>query len=150
MASNDIMVRPAKNQIVIQGEDTTFYASHGSKSTDSRLRRAQAFVLRACASSSVTWPSRFHEVDAPSDVDPDGTLAIEPKFNMNTVPVWPKPQIVKSVCGKIRIENATRAPIRVHIHEHICHARDSVPNYPHNVEGSFTRSQLTFLVYAFQ
>ncbi|XP_060576734.1 uncharacterized protein LOC132734055 [Ruditapes philippinarum] len=101
MATNDIMVRPAKQQIVIHGSDTVFYAPEVPDSVSHSVRRTQAFVLRSSSNmSSITWPGSYLEVTLPDNIDPDGTLAIEPKFGASSNKQWPLPQVIEAVSGQ--------------------------------------------------
>lgn len=128
MSANDISVRPAKQQIIIQDTEFVHYGPGVQKSSEHHVRRAQAaFVLRAPALSTVTWPGSYVELDIPSDVDPEGTFAVEPQADKQS---WLSPQIVDAVNGKIRILNDTPTPVSTRKHEHVCYARNTVASYP--------------------
>lgn len=124
MSSNDISVRPAKNKITINGCDDIFYGNQpsNSKSTTNRVRRAQSFILRSASKSCTVWPGCFVELNTPSDIDPDATLAVEPHVGLNRSSQWPRPHIIESVARKVRIVNDTSEPQTIRKHEHLCQA----------------------------
>lgn len=137
MCANDIMVRPARQQIVIGGEDFIFYTPSKQQSSENHVRRTQAFVLRASGESSVTWPGSYLEIDLPSDVQPDETITVEPKFGSSLEYQWPAPQVVEAVCGKIRLLNATENPIHIRKHDHVCQARYTTQSYMKSSEKDY-------------
>jgi len=108
MCTNDISIRPAKHEILIGGIEHVNYGSSKSDSPSNRVRRTQAFVLRAQSTSSVVWPGSFIELNVPSDIGPEDTVAIEPKHDSGIS--WIKPQVIESVGGCIRIANETQEP----------------------------------------
>ena len=130
MSSNDISVRPAKQQIILQDNEIVHYGPTSSEHENTeghRVRRAQAsFVVRAQV-STLTWPGSYVELDTPYDVDPEGSFAIEPKTEKHA---WLSPQIVDAVSGKIRILNDSSNPITTRKHEHVCNVRHTVESYP--------------------
>ena len=77
MTHNDISVRPAKQQINIKGCDPIKYGPSTSDQMENRIRRAQAFVLKA--KSCTVWPGSFVEFDIPVDFNSDSVVAIEPR-----------------------------------------------------------------------
>ena len=83
-------------------------------------------MIRAPQSSQVTWPVSFLELDTPSDVDPEGSFAVEPKCEHNS---WLSPQIVDAVGGKIRIVNTTAEPVATRRHKHVCNAKHTEAMY---------------------
>ena len=123
MCTNDISIRPAKHEILIGGIEHVNYGSSKSDSPSNRVRRTQAFVLRAQSTSSVVWPGSFIELNVPSDIGPEDTVAIEPKHDSGIS--WIKPQVIESVGGCIRIANETQEPQRVLRHEHVGFIRNT-------------------------
>lgn len=138
MSSNDISVRPAKQQIIISDSDTIYYGQTEPISPHSRVRRTQAFVLRAKPVSTTVWPGCYVELDTPPDISPDCLLAVEPhsdRHNQNQE--WPRPHITDNVGGKIRIVNNTSEPQSLRRNEHLCQVRvtcvpssDASDNFP--------------------
>ena len=78
MITNDISVRPAKGQVLIQGSEILAYHPESSASCQAHaVRRTQSFVLRSSAPTTVVLPGEYLELDLPPNIDPDCTLAIE-------------------------------------------------------------------------
>ena len=79
MPVNDVSLRPAKHQINIQDDCVVTYGHVTSDKVQNRVRRTQAFVLRA--QSTVVWPGSYIEVEVPKELQSDTVLAIEPRFD---------------------------------------------------------------------
>lgn len=124
MVINDISLRPSQQQITIKGSDVTYYGTTVPDPTENHVRRTQAQVLRAPSSPIVVWPGDYIELDIPNEVDPDTTLAIEPRPDYSkTARDWPRPHILEAVAGKVRILNDTEEPKNISRHEHFCQIR---------------------------
>ena len=122
--ANDVSVRPAKQQIIIGGADIIYYGPMRQESPDNRVRRTQAFVLRATIPSTVVWPGSYIQVETPLEMNPNEIVAIEPRYDQGKALYnWPSSQIIKAVCGKLRILNDTSEPQTIHKHEHFCQVR---------------------------
>ena len=131
MEINDITVRPAKHQVIL-GDGTTYaYGSCKDKTTQHTVRRTH--VIHAPSISSTVWPGEYIEVNLPDDmIGIDDDFAIEPRLSVNKTDrdhtMWPTPDIVTSVAGKIRIPNLTDQPQVLKRHEHFCQVHSvSVP-----------------------
>ena len=69
LVSNDISIRPVKSQITI-GKTVIHYGDDNTnRSQCHTVRRAQAHVLRAPASSTTVWPGDYIELSIPSVLD---------------------------------------------------------------------------------
>ena len=113
MTTNDISVRPSKQQITIKGIENLQYGCPKTEQEYHAVRRAQSYILRAPPHSSVVWPGEFLEVNLPSDIDLDSTLAIEPRIGSvkpQMTTSWPEPFIVEAVGGKVRLVNSSIEP----------------------------------------
>ena len=131
MEINDITVRPAKHQVIL-GDGTTYaYGSCKDKTTQHTVRRTH--VIYAPSISSTVWPGEYIEVNLPDDmIGIEDDFAIEPRLSVNKTDrdhtMWPTPDIVTSVAGKIRIPNLTDQPQVLKRHEHFCQVHSvSVP-----------------------
>ena len=62
MTVNDVSLRPAKHQIIIQDDCVVTYGHVTSDKVQNHVRRTQAFVLRAESQSTVMWPGSYVEV----------------------------------------------------------------------------------------
>ncbi len=127
MASNDIAVRPAKQEIIIAGSDIVAYGSCNTPSKYHAVRCCQ--LLRAPSTSTTVWPGSFLELDVPPDFPSDAQLAIEPRTDsascrsVKSTHTWPQPAILNSVAGKLRLVNSSAEPIFIKKNDHICQAR---------------------------
>ena len=78
MITNDISVRPAKRQVLIQGSEILAYNPESNASTQAHaVHRTQSYVLRSSAPTTVILLGEYLELDIPSNLDPDCTLAVE-------------------------------------------------------------------------
>ena len=116
MSTNDISVRPAKQQILIGDTNIVHYSTFPSDSPN-RVRRTQAYIF----ATSVIWPGSCLELALPSDLQPVCTLAIESRTdNVKFLNNWPPPSIIEAVSGKVRIPNNTDEPLSLRKNEHFC------------------------------
>ena len=121
MAINDVSVRPSRHQISIQDSLFTYSGADDLDTAHNRVRRTQSHVLRAPPASTVVWPGDYLELELPAHIEPDATLAIEPRPDCSkSVQGWPNPHIIEAVAGKVRILNTTSQPKRISSHEHFC------------------------------
>jgi hypothetical protein len=58
MITNDISLRPSKQEVTIQGCENVYYGSRQPAWTIGSVRRTQTTVLRAPSSSTVIWPGQ--------------------------------------------------------------------------------------------
>ena len=78
LIANDVSVRPAKCQVRIQDSETIHYRPSDNLSSQPHVvRRTQSYVLRSSSPATVLWPGEYLEVDMPSDLTQDDTIAIE-------------------------------------------------------------------------
>lgn len=96
MATNDISLRPSKQQILIGDSLVVHYGSSLPESQFKRIRRTQAVVLRS-PTTSVVWPGDFYELSVPQEIAQDDcTLSIETRPDASKHPkLWPQPQLVE-------------------------------------------------------
>ena len=112
--ANDVAVRPAKCQIIIQDQDVVLYNSQAHKPAS--VRRTQAYILRS-PTQTVLLPGEFVQLPTPKGTDSDCEWALEPRWdcpsNKNNKPekAWPPAQEICSVGNTIRVTNATDHPI---------------------------------------
>ena len=89
-------------------------------------------LLRAPNTNTTVWPGEFIEIDAPSELLTDATLAIEPRIDsvssshLKPTHTWPQTDIVQSIGGKLRLLNSTEEPLLVRKNDHLCQARLTV------------------------
>ena len=134
LTTNDVAVRPAKRQIVIQGTDILTYGV----SPDCRVavRRTQAYLVRSPPTRTVILPGEFAELTVPESLQADATWALEPRLDTYTnseaklSSVWPAPQEVVSVGHSIRVPNHNDTPILLRKNEHVCQIRSISTNPP--------------------
>ena len=141
MAHNDISVRPSKQQIEIKGCSPINYGPSADKGKESRVRRTQAFVLRA--KNTTVWPISYIEFDTPPDFQHDCSIAIEPRAD--SIPKgtnkWPQPHITEAIAGKIRLFNDTCDPQPLQNNDHVCQVLSTYVPDPYNLEPSLVTTQ---------
>ncbi len=79
MPINDISFRPSRHQISIQDSHVTDNGTDFTDTAHNHVRRTQSQVLRAPPASTVVWPGDYLELELPAQIEPDATLAIEPR-----------------------------------------------------------------------
>ena len=143
MSTNDISVRPAK-RLVTLGDGTAFpYGSTGSHHDINTVRRT--IVLRAPPTSTTVWAGEFVEICLPPDAPSDSAYVMEPRLDAQRVrrcdvaQTWPRPGVVSSVAGRIRIPNLSNEPHILKRHQHFCQVDPlSSPTTPHPVPAPYT------------
>ena len=131
LTTNDISVRPATQQITIHGSETIRYHTDDNQlDVAHTVRATTSYVLRSLSPTTVIWPGDYLEIDVPTELGPDSTIAIEPRFEnvslkrtSDVKTSWLQPQLIEAVGGKVRLTNTTMEPHTIHRHEHICLAR---------------------------
>ena len=117
MSTNDISVRPAKQQILIGDTNIVHYGTFPSDSPN-RVHCTQAYILKPEA-TSVILSGSYLELALPSDLQPECTLAIESRTDsVRFLNNWPTPSIIEAVSGKVRISNNTDEPLSLRKNEH--------------------------------
>jgi hypothetical protein len=71
MVTNDISIRPSKQQITIKGTDVTHYNTYLPNRKEHLVRHTQAHILRAPPTPTVIWPSVYLEIPIPREIDPE-------------------------------------------------------------------------------
>ena len=106
--SNDITIRPARNQVIFSDGSIQTY-NEPKVRTDHKpptIGRARAYVLKPPATT--IWPGDFIDLPVPSDLESE-VLALEPRID-SSEPFWPSPVITQAIDGKVRIFNNTSTP----------------------------------------
>ena len=123
MERNDVAIRPAKRQIMLDDGTVYSYGSVGkSKGAGHAVRRAH--VLRAPSQTMTLWPGDFLELALPPQFADDESLALEPRTDSPPTPFltefFPVPQVVPSIAGRIRIPNLSETPCIIRRNSHLC------------------------------
>ena len=135
---NDITVRTSKREIKVGDMHTLHYGIDDNTVSRHAVRRTHAFVLKAPSSTTTVYPGEFVELDVPDDI-PNHTLAVEPRFDtpcMRSVKasnMWPKPNIISSIGGKVRIVNDSNEPKVLKRNEHFCQVRSVIEDHDLNL-----------------
>lgn len=120
MITNDISVHPAKGQVLIQGSEVITYNAEAIISPHAHaVCRAQSYLLRLSTLTIVLLPGEYLEMDIPSDLGPDCTLANKCS---KVSRLWPQPHIAEAVANRVRIANNTTELKTVRHHERPCQA----------------------------
>ena len=121
MSTNDIAVRPAKNQIRIDETVIHYGVENVNRSQYYKICRAHTYVLRALPVSTAVWPGEYIQLSIPSALD-DLVVAVEPRYDHKSTghyQDWPQPAIVEAVGDKIRLLNPAH-PFEIGRNEHLC------------------------------
>ena len=146
LSANDIAVRPAKHQIIIQGAEVVQYGAQHSQSAS--IRRTQAYLLRAPPKQTVIMPGDYVELKTPIESEADALWALEPRADCpsnqpdKVLHMWPAVQEIQSIDHVLRVPNTTPEPIILRRGEHFCQfrpvttdidvsAQTSLPSSPH-------------------
>ena len=120
-------MRPAKREIIFANGTKCNYGPDLCPIGPHKVRRTQSYILRAPPISTTIWTGEFLELDVPNDFTEGEPIAVEPHIlhpkSKSPIRNWPKPDILKSVDGKIRLINDTSSPQRVTRNGHICDIR---------------------------
>ena len=112
MTANDVAIRPARNEIIIAGDDIVTYNPVSSKPRT--VKRLETFDVISRA-KRVILPGQSWSVPLPDGHDEP--VAIEPRYdtfhnhNIKDSKIWPPPQVITPVDGAISVTNHTDQPI---------------------------------------
>ena len=116
---NDITLRPKQRSVILADGTTYNYGTLSQPRGPHTINRVQAHILRSHSTTTV-WPGDF--VDSVQTGEP---LALEPRTEapvaISSSCVWPPPDIISEVGGRVRIPNNTEDPIILRKNEHFCH-----------------------------
>ena len=137
MRENDIAIRPATDEIILDGVDVIKYNPR-RLDRPSSIRRVKHYTVQS-SYRKVILPGESTLFNIPPQVASDGYVAIEPRLdsacNKTCVKdslLWPLPQVVKVVNGSISLVNDSQEPVIVKKHDQICllqqDCTDSVPD----------------------
>ena len=114
LVENDVAIRPAKNQIIIHGEEIVQYNPTTTQAKP--VRRMVSYDI-VSPTRQVILPGQSWSVPVPSYVHKDQPLAIEPRFDtyhntkVKESSIWPPPQVVDPVDGVVSLINETDRPV---------------------------------------
>ena len=123
LTQNDIAIRPAVAEIIIDGTEVIKYNPEGAVGP-SKLRTVSSYTLHS-TSRTIVLPGEAVEFKLPAHMTAMDSVAIEPRtdssFNRShSSKSWPEPQVQQVVDGKISIVNTSTDPIPVKKHEQVC------------------------------
>ena len=148
MTTNDIAVRPAKNQIRIDEIVIHYGAENVNRPQYHKIRRAQTYVLRAPPVSTTVWPGEYIQLSIPSALN-DLVVAVEPRYDQKSTEhyqEWPQPAIIEAVGDKIRLLNTCTHPLKIGRNEHLCQVRGTTAydiNYREDIVVKNTSTHLS-------
>ena len=141
MERNDISIRPAHRQVMIDNECIYTYGSSNIQATNHSVR--MAYIARAPSDSTTIWPGEYVDVKIPTDMDsPENVFSIEPHLSKpDNSPAWPQPSLLYSVNGNLRIPNLTDEPLVLKRNEHFCKVRSTyIPDCDKNTNSEMIAS----------
>lgn len=108
ISPNDISILPSRHEIMIGDSHLIYYNTHDRRQQHNNWR-VHAYVLKS--PSTTMWTGSHLELDVPEHIPAEGTAAVEPHIESRYAhDMWPKPEIIDVVAGKIRIVNNTGEP----------------------------------------
>ena len=125
MSVNDIAIRPAKGEIIIDGSEIVHYDMVGKKSSGRVVKRVLSFDIVAPV-KSVLLSGDSLELALPSGVSDTCPVVIEPCYDtacnkrVKETNMWPAPQLVEPVKGSVVLINYGKDPVILKKHERIC------------------------------
>ncbi len=119
MIKNDVSVRPATNEVTIQGSRTFQYDQELPRSAHHVVRRTQAHLVRAPARATL-WPGDYLEVSVPEGMAQEDLVAVEPRLPQQKPQLFPEPSITAIVDGQIRLINSSNEPVTIRKNDHFC------------------------------
>ena len=124
MTVNDIAIRPAKNEIIIGGDEVVTYNPLSSRPRV--VSRVQSFDIVSNV-KQVILPGQAWSVPLPTEWQSDEyPVVIEPRYDTSNnskvkeCNMWPPPQIIETTNGTISLVNHTNEPIIVKRKEKVC------------------------------
>ena len=129
LTTNDIALRPARNEIIIAGEDVVTYDPVGRKAGGS-VRKIQSYDI-VSHTKRVILPGEVWSVKLPAECDGLQSVAVEPRFDTSNnsktkeTNIWPPPQVVEPVEGIVSLSNLTSEPIVIKRSERVCKVVDT-------------------------
>ena len=129
LTENDIAIRPAKSEIILDGSESIFYDPKSIQQPISR--RLSGYTIRS-PSTAVILPGESASFELPGQYIKENTVSVEPRFDNNYqdhLPhPWPSPKVYAVTEGAIVIPNASLDPIQIKKNQHICKIQVQVPD----------------------
>ena len=120
LESNDVGVRPALHQILIEGKPKVTYKPQTSAG---RVRRVSNYTIHSSA-RTVLLPGESTVHKLPESLGVNMSVAVEPRIdsshNRSSSELFPKPQVYDVKDGTVKLENTTSEPVLIKKHEQIC------------------------------
>lgn len=136
MEVNDIGIRPARAEIIVDGTEIIKYDTNRSGKPLSC--RVSSYTLHS-PTRSIIMPGESATFKLPSHVCKDESIAIEPRLdsshNRLNISTWPKPMVQDVTDGKVSLVNTSDDPIIIRKHEQVCVVQtpvseESLPKFP--------------------
>lgn len=130
LKENDIAIRPATNQLIIDGTEFVPY-DPVRKTKSNQVSRVTQFTVHS-AVRQIILPGQSGTFPLPG-VPNDESVLIEARWDSHCnktatkdSELWPSPQIVSVSGGSVQLSNDTSQPITVNKAEHICQIHPEV------------------------
>ena len=123
---NDCYARPKQKTVYIGSDSYPYNINpHHGDNTCNRI-----YTHLVCLDKCKTvWPLKYLDIDLPVNLPEDGVFTLEPRstssldFSVPVTAMWPPPEIIKIVGGKLRVSNEITFPITLRKNDHFCHVR---------------------------
>lgn len=133
MCHNDIAIRPATSEIIIDGEEFVRYNPQ-RKTGSSKIRRISHCSIQS-TQKEVILPGENLSINVPPAFRKCESLAVEPRLDSSynrfinkDSSTWPRPHIAYVISDNIALVNNSKEPIIIKKHEQVCLLHDSTDN----------------------
>ena len=143
MRDNDIAIRPATSEIIIDGKDFIRYDA-SRRSAPPTVRRITEYSIKS-ERNQVVLPGESICIKVPQSLRLDDSVAVEPRLDsshnrarQSDSAIWPPAQVQKVEANTVSLVNSTREPVTIKKHEQICLLHDLIQ--PDDIEFKPTQS----------
>jgi hypothetical protein len=134
MKKNDVAIRPATDEIILNGNE--FIKYNPTREASTLIRRVTSYMVQS-DSRQVILPGESANFSLPNLT---GSCVVEPRWDAHCNKIaskddslWPKPQVVTITEGQITLNNPLSEPIILKKLDHICQIQ---PEINHSSDNS--------------
>lgn len=124
MRDNDVAIRPATNEIILNGDEFVTYNPNISNSP--KVRRISQFSMQS-PQKEVILPGEDLTFTLPHALRKSDSVAVEPRLDSSynrhiheESSIWPCPHLASIQSDTISLKNTTKHPIKIRKNEQVC------------------------------